>query len=254
MEKLINIAKSAGDIILSANCTDTDIDSKTGVANFVTKYDVAVQDRLKEQLAALYPDSRFIGEESGEDDYKESDTLIVVDPIDGTTNFIRDTHHSCVSIGIIKDKKPYMGVVHDPYLNETFYAKAGEGAFLNGKRIKVSKNGLENSLIGFGTCPYYESLRIKTVELIKQLLGTCGDVRRQGSAALDLCYVASGRFDMFFEYKLSLWDYCAGALIVKEAGGVLYGRDGQEITFDGPSAVIAANPVIYDEFTQNFTF
>lgn len=254
MDKLINVAKGAGRIILGARCDASDIDSKTGVANFVTKYDVTVQDWLKEKLSALYPDAQFIGEESGEDDYKASDTLIVVDPIDGTTNFIRGTHHSCVSIGIIKDKKPYIGVVHDPYSDETFYAKANEGAFLNGKRIEVSKNGLENSLIGFGTCPYYEKLRIKTMELIKQLLYTCGDVRRQGSAALDLCYVAAGRFDMFFEYKLSLWDFCAGGLIVKEAGGVMYGRDGKEITFDGPSAIIAANPVIYDEFTQKFTF
>lgn len=254
MEKIIEIAKGAGKIILNAKCDVRDIDEKTGVANFVTKYDVAVQEWLKDRLTKLYPDAQFIGEESGEDDYKNSDTLIVVDPIDGTTNFIRGTMHSCVSICIMKDRKPFIGVVYDPYADELFYAKAGCGAYLNGQKISVSDIGLKNSLVGFGTCPYYEPLRIKTIELVKELLNYCGDVRRQGSAALDLCYVAAGRFDMTFEYKLSLWDYCAGALIVKEAGGTVKSLADSDVKFSGPCAIIAANNRFYAEFLQKFEF
>ena len=254
MEKIIEIAKRAGAIITSAHCNADDVDEKTGVANFVTKYDVEVQHFLKKELSQIYPDANFVGEEKGEDQFKGADTVIVVDPIDGTTNFIRGTHHSCVSIGIMKESAPYIAVIYDPYSDELFYAKKGEGAYLNGKRIHVSKQGLENSLVGFGTCPYYEELRVKTIELINDLLTVCGDVRRQGSAALDLCYVACGRFDLFFEYKLSLWDFCAGALIVTEAGGIIKSNDDKDLTFNGPSAIIAANPKAYSDFTRLFNF
>ncbi len=254
MEKIIEIAKMAGEIIVNAHCSENDIDVKPGDANFVTYYDIAVQKFLKKELLALYPTARFIGEESGEDEFSGGELIIVVDPIDGTTNFIRNTNHSCVSIGIIKDKKPYMAIVYDPFKNELFTAKKDCGAYLNGKQIRVSKNGLKNSLVGFGTCPYYTDLRKKTLSLVSELLNDCGDVRRQGSAALDLCYVAAGRFDIFFEYKLSLWDFCAGGLIVTEAGGIIRGADKKELEYNGASAIFAANPTAYDEFYQKYEF
>ena len=254
MEKLIEIAKAAGQIILNAHCENNDIEVKPGEANFVTKYDKSVQAFLKSELTKLYPDAEFIGEENGEDNYKVANTLIVVDPIDGTTNFIKNMRHSGVVIGIIKDRMPYMSVVYNPYDDEVFYAQRGQGAYLNGKRIFVSKNHLKKGLVGFGSVPYYTELYNKTFDLIKSLMSECADVRRLGSAALDLCFVACGRFDLFFEYYLSLWDYCAAGLILTEAGGIIRGRGGKELTFDGPSAIIAANPTAYADFEEKFVF
>ncbi len=254
MEKLIEIAKKAGQIILDAHCENGDIENKSGEANFVTKYDKAVQNFLKAELLEVYPDASFIGEENGEDNYKNSDTLIVVDPIDGTTNFIKNMRHSCVVIGIMKNKKPYKSVVYNPYDDELFCAKLGEGAYLNGKRIFVSDTHLCDGLVGFGSVPYYADLYNKTFDLIKALMSKCADVRRLGSAALDLCFVACGRFELFFEYKLSLWDYCAAGLIVTEAGGIIRGPKDSELNFNGDSAIIAGNKVAYNDFCKNFVF
>ncbi len=254
MEKLIEIAKAAGKIILNAHCENADIEVKPGEANFVTKYDKSVQEFLKDKLTLLYPDAEFMGEESGEDNYKNAKMLIVVDPIDGTTNFIKNMRHSCVVIGIIKDGIPYKSVVYNPYDDEVFYAKRGEGAYLNGKRIFVSDTHLCDGLVGFGSVPYYTELYNKTFDLIKELMPECADVRRLGSAALDLCFVACGRFDLFFEYYLSLWDYCAAGLIITEAGGVIRGAGGKVLDFNGPSAIIAANPTAYADFNEKFVF
>ncbi len=254
MEKLIEIAKKAGRIILDAHCENTDIEQKSGEANFVTKYDKAVQDFLKTELSALYPEALFIGEENGENDYKNADTLIVVDPIDGTTNFIKNVRHSGVVIGILKNKKPYKSVVYNPYNDEVFWAVAGGGAYLDGKRIFVSDTPLCDGLVAFGSVPYYAELYDKTFDLVKSLMPVCADVRRLGSAALDLCYIACGRFDLFFEYKLSLWDYCAAGLIVTEAGGIIRGPQNTVLNFDGDSAIIAGNKKAYDDFCKNFVF
>jgi len=254
MEKLIEIAKKAGQMVLDVHCKSNDIENKAGESNFVTKYDKMVQDFLKTELTKLYPNAAFIGEESGEDSYKNADTLIVVDPIDGTTNFIRNMRHSSVVIGIMKGKKPYKSVVYNPYDNEMFYAEDGKGAYLNGKRIFVSDRHLKDGLVGFGSVPYYKELYDKTFDLIKSLMSSCADVRRLGSAALDLCFVACGRFDLFFEYKLSLWDYCPAGLILTEAGGVIRGEGCKELSLDGDSAIIAGNPVALDDFCKDFVF
>ena len=254
MERLIEIAKKAGRIILNAHCESGDIENKAGEANFVTRYDKTVQNFLKGELTVLYPDAEFMGEESGEDEYKSAETLIVVDPIDGTTNFINNMRHSCVVIGIMKNAKPYRSVVYNPYDDEVFYAEAGKGAYLNGKRIFVSERHLCDGVVGFGSVPYYKELYDKTFDLVKSLMSSCADVRRLGSAALDLCFVACGRFELFFEYKLSLWDYCPAGLILTEAGGIIRGEGCKELAFDGSSAIIAGNRNAFDDFCKSFVF
>ncbi len=254
MEKLIEIAKKAGQMMLDAHCQTSDIEIKPGDANFVTKHDKAIQEFLKKELELVYPDAEFIGEESGEDKYKNAETLIVVDPIDGTTNFIKNMRHSSVVIGIIKNKLPYKSVVYNPYDDEMFYAKRGCGAFLNGKQIHVTDTHLCDGLVGFGSVPYYSELYNKTFDLIKALMPMCADVRRLGSAALDLCFVACGRFDLFFEYYLSLWDYCAAGLIVTEAGGIIRGKGGRELEYNGADAIIAGNPTAFCEFFEKFEY
>jgi len=254
LEKLIDIAKRAGQMMLDAHCENADIENKAGEANFVTKYDKMIQQFLKAELTKLYPDAAFMGEESGEDEYKNADTLIIVDPIDGTTNFIKNMRHSAVVIGIMKQSKPYKSVVYNPYDDEVFYAKSGEGAYLNGKRIRVSDKRLCDGLVGFGSVPYYKELYDKTFDLVKALMPECADIRRLGSAALDLCFLACGRFELFFEYKLSLWDYCPAGLILTEAGGIIRGDNCKELELNGTSAIIAGCPAAFEDFCEKFRF
>ena len=165
----------------------------------------------------------------------------IVDPIDGTTNFIKDYHVSAISVGLINDGRSYIGVVYNPYLDEMFTAERGKGAFLNGKPIHVSRNPLSEGIVLFGTAPYYEELSRKSFDLAYEYFRQALDIRRSGSAAIDLCSIAAGRAEVYFELRLSPWDYAAGSLIVEEAGGVVTTVDGGEITFERPCSVLAAN-------------
>ncbi|MCQ2466894.1 MAG: inositol monophosphatase [Clostridia bacterium] len=217
------------------------MDAKTGSANFVTTYDKKVQDFLKEELLKSIPNSVFVGEEGDDKNYSLSGNCFIVDPIDGTTNFIKDYHISCVSIALLVDGDPYIGVVYNPYLDEMFYAKKGEGAFLNGKKISVSNQPLSNGLVLFGSSPYNEELHEKSFKVAYDYFKQALDIRRSGSAALDLCSIASGRAELYFELILSPWDYSAGYLIVREAGGVVTTFEGSEVTFNKPCSILARN-------------
>lgn len=244
------IITNAGEIILSAHNNENQMHSKVGTANFVTEYDVKVQDYLYEKLGKLIPNVNFIGEESNINDMsKLSDGYsFIIDPIDGTTNFIHNYGHSSISVALAKDGEIVIGIVYDPYKNELFQAEKGNGAYLNHTRIHVSDRQLCDSLICFGSSPYYRELADSTFDLLKLLYLNSRDIRRSGSAALDLCYVACSRCDLFYELLLSPWDYAAGSLIINEAGGVISAMDGQAVTFDTGSSVLAANKIAYDEF------
>lgn len=242
----------AGKIILSAHSNENHMHSKSGTANFVTKYDVMVQDYLYEKLDKLIPNVNFIGEESDTNNMaKLADGYsFIIDPIDGTTNFIHNYGHSSISVALAKDGKIITGIVYDPYKNELFFAEINNGAYLNRKLIHVSERPLCDSLICFGSSPYYRELADSTFDLLKLLYLNARDIRRSGSAALDLCYVACGRCDLFYELLLSPWDYAAGSLIISEAGGVITAMDGQAVPFDSDSSVLAANKIAYDGFVQ----
>jgi len=242
--KIENIVRKCGQIILEADRSAIRIDSKAGSANFVTEYDEKVQAVLKEELAKAIPEALFVGEEGEQAKYDGAGLCLIVDPIDGTTNFIKDYHTSCISVGLIKDSKRYIGVVYNPYLDEMYTAKAGEGAFLNGKPIHVSEQPLSNGIVLVGTAPYYSELNDKTFDLMTKYFKASLDIRRSGSAAIDLCAIAAGRAELYFELKISPWDFAAGALIVEEAGGIVTTYEGNEVTMDGPSSVFARNRVV----------
>jgi myo-inositol-1(or 4)-monophosphatase len=251
VEKIAKIVKKAGELILSAHGIDATVTEKEGCANFVTWYDVAVQRLLFDLLAAEFPDAEFVGEE--EDDCSDSlphGRCFVIDPIDGTTNFIRNFSHSAVSVALLADGVPQVGVVYNPYADEMFTAERGEGAFLNGRPISVSQRGLADSIVLFGSSPYYPELAGESFALARKLFDLSCDIRRTGSAALDLCYIASGRCDLFFELKLSPWDYAAGSLIVTEAGGVCRSFDGGEPDFAKGCGIVAANPAAYEDYLR----
>jgi myo-inositol-1(or 4)-monophosphatase len=203
---------------------------------------------LFDKLSALIPDCRFLGEE-GEGNKELSDGYcFIIDPIDGTTNFIKGFQHSAISVGLAKDKELIIGCVMDPDLDNIYYAEKGKGAFLNGKPIHVSDCDLEHSLVLFGTCPYEHELAAKTFALTEQVFYNCIEVRRGGSAALDICYVAAGKADLFYELILRPWDIAGATLILKEAGGICGTLDGGEIELNTVASYFCANANNKDEF------
>jgi myo-inositol-1(or 4)-monophosphatase len=248
MKALVNdicaLVRECGKIILTANREKMAIDIKSGVTDLVTEYDKNIQEQLKVGLKKLLPEARFIGEEGSSDELTEEGYAFVVDPIDGTTNFIKDYHVSAISVALLKGKEPVVGVIYNPYLDEVFSAIKGQGAFCNGKKITVSAQPINNALVLFGTSPYDKGLFVKTIEIITDYFYRALDIRRSGSAALDLCSVAAGRAELYFELQVSPWDFAAGKLLVEEAGGVVTTFDGEPLSFEGKTSILAKNGVI----------
>ena len=238
------LAKRCGQIILNADADRAGVSVKEGSGNFVTKYDKMVQAVIQEELARIAPGSHFIGEESDVNERCEEGVLFIVDPIDGTHNFLKGLKHSCVSIGVAVDGKRYAGAVYDPYRDELFSAMRGQGAFLNGAPIRVSDLPLEQALTFFGTCSYYPELNEASAAAYLKYLKLTADLRRTGSSTLDLCYVACGRADLFFELRLCPWDYAAASVIIEEAGGKVTNGEGGEVSLFEKSSVIGMNSVI----------
>ena len=246
LENIIHAVRACGTIILNADRTKSGIDEKAGHANFVTAYDKKVQSELQKRLLEILPEAVFVGEEEDVHASVKDGYAFIVDPIDGTTNFIKDYHASAISVGLIKDAKRYMGVVYNPYLDEVYTAVKGKGAFLNGSPIQVSRQPLENGIVIFGTATYYEEYAKATFDMAYDYYCKALDVRRSGSAALDLCNVAAGRAELFFELRLCPWDYAAGSRIVEEAGGVVTTIDGGELPLNEGCGVLATNAVYRD--------
>ena len=245
MKTLINeicsLVRKCGKVMFSADREKMAIDIKSGVTDLVTEYDTKIQMMLFQGLKEIVPDAKFIGEEGSADTFSSEGKFFIVDPIDGTTNFIKDYHHSAISVAFLKNGVVEAGVIYNPYLDEMFYAIKGCGAFCNDKKIKVSDRDLKDGVVLFGTSPYKRELSPKTFEIASEYFNKCLDIRRSGSAALDLCWVASGRAELYFELEISPWDYAAGKLIVEEAGGVVTAMDGQTLSYDKKSSIIARN-------------
>lgn len=247
-EFIPELIREASKIMLSAHDIDNTIDSKAGEANFVTAYDVAVQNFLYKEIGERLPEVVIIGEESDENHMEAlaTKTCFIIDPIDGTTNFIHNYRTSAISIGITEGGKVVYGAIYNPYQDRLYFAERGKGSFVQSPTgitpIHVSDRDLPNALACFGTSPYYrEELGDITFERAKWLFMHTRDIRRSGSAALDLTTAASGAVDIFFEYRLSPWDFAAGSLIIEEAGGVITQFDGSPITLDKPCSILAGN-------------
>lgn len=226
------------------NTKDVEIKGKH---NYVTYVDKTAEKYLVDGLSELFPQAGFIAEEGTESRLDDTYNWIV-DPLDGTTNFIHGLAPFCISIALKKDDHIILGVIYDPNTKEAFYAWEGSPAFLNQKQISISQTKqLDNALIATGF-PYsnYEFMD-QYIELFKWSMENTRGVRRLGSAAIDLAYVACGRMDGFFEYGLSPWDVAAGSFIVQQAGGQVRDfKNGSDFIFG--SYIIAFNPNIIDEF------
>ena len=237
-------AKQAGAIMRSADHIAESVEVKAGHANFVTRYDHQVQAYLSKALSDLLPEAQFIGEEDGADavtDEKRHGFAFCVDPIDGTTNFLTGYRPSVTSIALLRDGKPFLGVIYNPYDDLLFSAALGQGAFCNGKPIRSSEAPLSRSVALFGTAPYNPEHMRRTFALCEHYLPRCIDLRRSGAAAWDLCLLAMGTAGLFFECRLGLWDYAAGALIAQEAGCRVTDLDGKPLPYDAPSSCLVAS-------------
>ena len=245
----IKAARTAGGIINQAS-RDLDlikVNSK-GPNDFVTEVDQAAERAIIETLLGAYPGHGILAEESGSaKGAKDSEYVWIIDPLDGTTNFIHGLPMYCVSIALEYRGQIQQAVVYDPTRNDLYYASKGRGAFLNDKRLRVSKRTrMADALIGTGF-PFRRGDHFKRyLQMLELVMANCAGVRRPGSAALDLCFLAAGYYDAFFETGLSPWDVAAGALIVTEAGG-LVGNFTGEADFLHQREVVAGSPKIYGQ-------
>lgn len=246
LEAMERIVREAGEIVRSAQDVAAQTHIKTSAADLVTEYDLAVEGFLKEKLPPLMPGAVFYGEEEAENADPSRGWAFIADPIDGTTNFVRGIRYSAVSVALAKDGAVEYGVVYDPYRDELFSAQRGGGAFLNGRPAHVSQKPLSEGVFGMGTAIYRRDFLAPTMRLAEQLFRRSCDFRRLGAAALDLCYVACGRTEAFFEYSLCPWDYAAGSLLVTEAGGAVCALDGGPLPVGRRSSVWASNRVNRD--------
>lgn len=246
LEQIMDVVRRAGEMVLSAHDIAAGTHEKTSAADLVTEYDLAVEAFLKRELPPLCPGAIFYGEEEAENADPSRDWAFIVDPIDGTTNFVRGLRQSAISVALARDGQVEYAVVFDPYKNEMFSARRGGGAFLNGAPIRVSEKPLAEGIFGMGTAIYRREYLEPTMRVTEQLFRRACDFRRLGAAALDLCDVACGRVELFFEYSLCPWDFAAGSLIITEAGGHISTLQGGPLVLTERCSVWASNDVNKD--------
>lgn len=248
-QNVIDLVKSTKEIVFSEEKLNEII--AKGYADFVTGVDLAVQTYLEAELSKLYPDVQFMGEEGEKSKLDFTKKIWVLDPIDGTSNLIHHLNLSAVSLALVDNNEPVFGVVYNPFTDEIFTAERGKGAYYNGKQIHVSdKKTMKESFVSVGTSPYDADLREKSLEIIANLLRNCTDIRRLGAASLDLCYIAMGKFDCFYEEILRPWDYAAGAVIIEEAGGKITDLDGNKVSFEKSRGILASNGFTHEELMK----
>jgi len=248
-EILVNSVKTAGKILKEDFYKPKNV-TKKGVADLVTETDLKIEEFLMEYFYRQLPDYKFVGEETSQK-LNFKDKCLIVDPIDGTTNFVHRFPFVGISVGVYENLNPVAAAVYNPILDELYYAEIGKGAFLNGNRIFVSSQSkIENSLLATGF-PYGFVEKNKRDILVKleKILSRTRGVRRAGAASLDLCYVACGIFEGYYEGGLKPWDVAAGILIVNEAGGKISNIFGDEFTFED-EYIVASNKIIHNELIE----
>lgn len=255
MSAIINIATraayAAANVIQQRNRISriVDIEKKAGLNNLVTEFDKNAESAIIEVIKRAYPDHNILGEESGREDNR-SDITWIIDPIDGTTNFIHGHPQYCISIAVKEKNQITNAVILDPNRNDLYKAILGKGAYLNDKRLRVSKtNYLEDALIATGFPTYDMSFLDKYMNILKDMIKHTSGHRRCGSAALDLAFVAAGNVDGFWEFNLKPWDIAAGVLLVKEAGGIISDFDNTQNFFESGN-IVAGSPKIVPELLK----
>ncbi len=237
IEKVIETVKEASELMTSGGF---EIKEKDGIANVVTTSDLAVQEFLVDRLSKLIPGSGFICEEEDVNDIGE-EYVWIVDPIDGTQNYSRGIPECCISVALARNMEVVLGVVYSPGRGYLFSAEKGKGAFLNGKSIHVSSRSFENSLLFTAASTYHKEWAGYCFDIISDIYSGCNDLRRNGSAALEVCLMAAGFVELYFEMRLMPWDYAASSLILREAGGYVCDFDGNQPSLLKGDMLLAAN-------------
>ncbi|MBQ73412.1 MAG: inositol monophosphatase [Gammaproteobacteria bacterium] len=224
--------------------------TKKGPADFVTAADIRTEKILREQLTEARPDYGFLMEETGEVEGNDPDRRWIIDPIDGTTNFVHGIPHFAMSIALEEHGDLIAGVIYEPINEQLFWAEKGQGAYLNDHRIRVSGRANPSQSIFATGIPFMGRGAEKDHDIflaqMKAVMAASAGIRRFGSAAMDLAYVAAGRFDGFWETGLEPWDIAAGIVLVREAGGIVSELDGRDRML-GSGSILAANPNIHQE-------
>ena len=246
---LFKAAIESGKILIENFGGSYGIESKDVVSNLVTEIDKRSEKKIIEEIKADFPSHNILSEEIGAIE-TESDVKWIIDPIDGTINYAHSIPLCCASIGVEKKGDIVLGIVYNPFSGETFFAEKGNGATLNEKKIFVSsENDVEKSLLVTGF-PYTSSKNpTKQLEVFTKIVSSDIPIRRLGSAALDICWTACGRFDGFWEYNLNPWDVAGGSLILTEAGGKLSDFSGKEYNIY-EKEILATNGLIHDRVLE----
>ena len=215
--------------------------------DFVTAADMGVQTRLREELNRRYPDFAFMGEEDSDHTVNAHVPTFILDPIDGTTNYIFGYGLSVVSLALCHEGEAKIGAVYNPYTDELFYAERGKGATLNGKPMHVLEADSPADVVAaIGSMPYRKEYADELFTIARALYLDCIDIRRSGSAAVDCCYAAAGRVGLYAERGLKVWDYAASTVIIEEAGGKITDWSGNPVPLFGGSSVAVSNGRLHD--------
>ncbi len=235
LERVVDAVLSCKDIVTAP----FSVTEKDSLSNIVTSADQAVERYLQTKLLEILPEAGFLGEEGAETQGKEY--LFVVDPIDGTSNFTRRIPNSAISVGLKHQGEGILGVVYNIFTGELYYAQAGQGAFCNGEPIRVSKRDFSHAMYYTALSTYRREYSAACMRILDKVFAQCDDFRREGSAALELCCLARGSAELYFEARLFPWDVCAAEVILKEAGGVSQRLYAEHLAEDQPFPIIAAN-------------
>lgn len=244
LKKVKSIVLEAADII--EDMKKIQIRAK-GTNDFVTTCDIKISNFLCDKLPNILNDSIALSEE-GSIVNPQKGYYWIIDPIDGTSNFIYNIPDYAISVGLVKDGKPVLGVVYAPKKNEMYYAAEGMGAFCNGKAIHVCNDkSIHSTIVLSETNPYSDRTKNAFAAVFQELFKDCIDYRITGSAALDCCYIACGRGGVFVSEKLKPWDYAAGVVIIQEAGGNITQWNGEIPHYFGGTTILATNGLIHNE-------
>jgi len=249
LEKAKDWAVEAGKMSLELSKGSLDITYKTSPSDLVTKVDKEVERFLVKEILHHYPNHGIVGEEGTfEKKPDDFDTIWIIDPIDGTTNFVHQQLNYVISIALVHQGEGIFGVIYDPSRQEMFWGYRGEGAYLDDKRLQISRlDRLEEALLCTGLFWNRKIEKTKLLETIYQLPKQCRGIRVYGCAALELAYIAAGRLDAYVSLGLNPWDFAAGLIIVEEAGGVVTTWKGDPLSFNQAGSLIAANPGLHHQ-------